>query len=483
MSYSAVYEVTRALRMLLHSQLIQAIPTAEVTLLPPGDQLPEVAGVNLYLYRVTESPSTRNDPWRGDRATGPSNNPPLGLNLFYLLTPLGTRPVDANFSVGDDSHTMLGAAMLALHENPVLNDVHIPGFDADSALSAELLRSYERVKVTLIPTNLDELSKIWATINQPYRLSVAYEASLVELTPTPPPAVPAAGVRSFNANVRESSAPQIIALAPAAGALASVDAAGALVPNTLRITGTGLVAPGQPAVVRFGGSSTTVLRTPAPTDASVSIALPTELDAGPQADVSVKAAGLSGQAVPFFVSPWLSEVQPLRTALDPDPNRVPSDLKLILRGSGFTSAPQAVRFEGPSATTTATAFDPNGTDTSATVTLPSALANGVYRVRLVRPDQAATNGRTLEVIPRVDPPVAVAVIQVNGVNVHQLTLTGVRLNGGDVRVTVDGNVYAVGANAQATTLVVTLGRTLTAGAHKVSLSVDGHNSRAVDMGV
>src|SRR5271154_3783271 len=169
MSYTAINKVTQGFRMLL------------------------------YPYRVIESPYTRNQPWPGDRVTPPSNPPPLGLQLFYLLTPLGTPPSDSAVNEGDDAHTMLGIAMSTLYENPILNKVHLPalpasgslsatpGFDADAVFSSDILNSYEQLKVMLLPTTVDELSKIWATINQPYRLSIAYEVSLVEIAPTVPP--------------------------------------------------------------------------------------------------------------------------------------------------------------------------------------------------------------------------------------------------------------------------------------------------------
>jgi hypothetical protein len=262
-----------------------------------------------------------------------------------------------------------------------------------------------------------------------------------------------------------------------------VDASGNLVANPLRIVGTGLLAPGRPPAVTVGGQAVTVLPTPAPTATGLTVALSGGLDAGPQADVRVSAFGLAGPALPFVVSPWLAEVQPVRTALDSDPTRAPGDLKLTLRGSGFTAAPQAVRFDGPGGTTLATAFDPGGTDTQARVAVPAGLANGVYQVRLVRPDSAATNPRTVTVVPRIDPPVAVAVVNVNGVDVHQLTLNGARLNGRDVRVAVDESSYAVGANAQAGTLTVTLGRKLAPGSHPVAVTVDGVTSRTVSQGV
>jgi hypothetical protein len=478
MSFAALNEVTRGLRMLLHSQLVQVSPSAVVTLLPPGADLPPASGVNLYLYRVVESPSSKNRPWPGDRATAPSTRPALGLDLSYLLTPLGTRPDDASFQLGDDAHTMLGVAMLALQENPVLNDVHIPGFDADTVLAPFLRQSYEAIKVTLAPTSLEELSKIWATINQPYRLSVAYEVSLVQLTPTLPPAVNGGLVASTGVNVIALAAPRLTALEPATGALARLDAGNGLAANELTIEGFGLSFPGQAPTVRIGGRPVPLPPAPAPTDTTLTVRLPIDLDAGPQADVRVTLNGRTSLPLVFVASPWLASVTPIRSALDPAQS---ADLTLTLRGNGFTAAPQAVRLEGPGGSTSLTTFEPGGDDARARVTLPTTLANGLYRVRLVLSDasRSVSSSRTLEVIPRLDPPIGLTQITVSGNPVHRLTLTGARLNGGDVRVLLDGVAHGIGANPEADQVVITLGRLLPAGSHGVSVLVDGHASRSV----
>jgi Pvc16 N-terminal domain len=230
MSSTVIKDVTRGLQTLLLTQLTAVSSTAQVSLLPPGEALPSGLGVNLYLYRVIESPFTRNQPWPGDRTTAASNSPALGLDLFFLLTPFAPAP-DASAANGDDAHTMLGAAMLTLHENPILNQVHLNGFDADAVLSPALLNSYEEIKIRLATTSLDELSKIWATINQPYRLSVAYEVSLVELTPTPPPPVNGAVVLSTNLNVTTWIPPLLNNLSPGSGALAHIDGSGEVAAN------------------------------------------------------------------------------------------------------------------------------------------------------------------------------------------------------------------------------------------------------------
>lgn len=486
MSYAAVYNVTRALRMLLRNELVKVSASAVVTLLPPGDQLPAVSGVNLYLYRVLESPSTKNQPWPGDRQTPPSNQPALGLQLFYLMTPLGTRPDDNSYQLGDDGHTMLGAAMLTLQLYPVLNDIHIPaagttsGFDADTVLPAFLRNSYEKVKLMLAPIGLEELSKIWATINQPYRLSVAYEASLVQLTPPLPPPVDAGIVsKPPIPTIIAWQAAQLSTLAPGSGALVHI-AAGQVTANQLIVAGSGLTITGQDSVVTFGGQPVDIVSSTAPPNESFTVTLPLDLDAGPEADVTVLLAGRSSAPLRFTVTPWLSSITPIRTALDPTS---PTDLSLLLTGIGFTNTPAAVRLEAPLGTTTVATFAAGGSDTSASITIPPGLANGIYLIRLVLGDAASstTNSRTLQVIPLVSTPIGVSVVA--GPNVHRLTINGARLNGTDVRIMIDQIVYQTGTNGTANQLVYTLGRLLDVGQHTLVVNVDGQASRAVQFGV
>jgi hypothetical protein len=487
MSFAAINEVTRGFRMLLHSQLVRVLPSAVVTLLPPGDKLPDSAGVNLYLYRITESPFTRNQPWPGDRITPKSNRPALGLQLYYLLTPLASKLEDASTSPseGDDAHTMLGVAMSTLQENPVLNQTHLPalpasgtlsatpGFDADTVLPDFLLNSFEQIKITLVPTNLEELSKIWATINQPYRLSVAYEVSLVEIAPTLPPPVNGGIVTSIGLTVFALSPPSLTSLEPAVGALAHIDAGGFTRANTLVIHGSGFAMLGQVPSVTVGGQPAPVQTSPPPSATTLTVSLPTALDAGPQADVSVTLSGRTSAPLPFFVTPWLASIVPVRTTL-------PAGQKVTLKGSGFTATPLGLRFEGAGAPTGVTPFDAGGTDTSASVTLPATLPNGVYQVRVVLGDVAgsASNSRTLEVIPQLDS--AVLTIP-SPPTAHTLTAAGARLNGNDIRLQVDNAIYHSPPNANATQLVYTFGRLLTPGSHTLSVSIDGHTSHSIDV--
>ncbi len=231
-----------------------------------------------------------------------------------------------------------------------------------------------------------------------------------------------------------------------------------------------------------GGQVVSILAsTPVPNE-SLTVALPSNLDAGPQVDVSVLLAGRTSIPLQLNVTPWISFITPIRTALD---SASPTDLSVTLHGIGFTNTPASVRFDGPAGTTSIGAFMAGGNDHQAKVAVPAGLPNGIYQVRLVLGDvpHSATNARSLQVIPLVATPIGVANVVVAGKHVHRLTLNGKRLKGADVRLTIDDIVYQTGANANDAQLIFTLGKLLDPGTHTVSANVDGQSSRTIQFGV
>jgi hypothetical protein len=131
--------------------------------------------VSLWLYQVAADEFVRNAPVpraeTGDGRTVRYRLPPLGVNLFYLLTPMAKDPAA--------QQNQLAQAMLALHENSV---VRVPDpSDPDSASAAADAEVTEAVRVSLIPDSLDDRVRLWESINKPYRLSVAYQVRTVRL--------------------------------------------------------------------------------------------------------------------------------------------------------------------------------------------------------------------------------------------------------------------------------------------------------------
>ncbi len=190
----AIAAVTAVLKDLLNNGLIAhdlaaTVGVVKVTSKPPdliATSPSEGAQLNLFLYRVTENQGWRNAGLpsrddRGDRLT----NPPLALDLHYLLMAYGG---------GDfQPEILLGYAMQLLHETPVLSRDAIrtalapvspvtggglpPEYQALSA--ADLADQIELIKVTPESLDVEGLSKLWTAFQAKFRVTAAYQASVV----------------------------------------------------------------------------------------------------------------------------------------------------------------------------------------------------------------------------------------------------------------------------------------------------------------
>ena len=477
MSTDAISFVTKAIRSLLVSQMTSG---SLVTLLPPGEDPPTGNGVNLYMYRTNESPHLKNVDWPGDRSGAPARpEPALSLELFYLVTPFAAKPQPNDLE--DAAHRMLGQAMLVLHEHPILNRVHVPGFDATAALPDFILNSYEDIRVRLHPISMDELSKIWSTIGKPYRLSVAYEVTLVQLTPTVQVSNGSGVVQSTGLQIVTIAAPRLVSLAPTKGPLAS-RAGTQNNPTQLVMQGFGFSFLQQTPTVTVGDVPVALS---AATDRQLTVLLPSRLPAGPEVDVRVRVNGRWSQPLTFTVQPWISNLTPIRTALDPT---LPADGVLRMTGFGFVK-PAEVLGAGTNPNWSVTSFLPGATANSLAINLPSAatknsatgstLRNGLYDILLRLQDNSLSNARSLEVIPRLNGVSGYSPNSSYNSNTGVLSLRGARFDGADVRILVDDVEYALGANANGTQLSQTFARPLASGAHTVAVEVDGHRSREI----
>jgi hypothetical protein len=189
----AIASVTAVLVRLLENTLapnavVNALSTqAKVTALAP-DLIDgaDAVQLNLFLYHVEPNGGWRNvgqpsRDARGDRVT----NPPLALDLYYLLTAYGKESYEADI--------LLGYAMQLLHEWPVLTREVIRGvMDAITsgggggaqALEAlagdsDLAEQVELIKITQHSMNSEERSNLWAAVGGNYRPSAVYHASVV----------------------------------------------------------------------------------------------------------------------------------------------------------------------------------------------------------------------------------------------------------------------------------------------------------------
>lgn len=187
----AIATVTAALSAAVQKAAQQAVGGAEVVIGRPQNTPPPNAQrwVQLCLYQVMSNPSLRNNdlPTR-DSAGKLTQRPQVALDLYYLLAFYG----DENAL---EPQRMLGAVARDLHANAVLSRLAIQDAIASRAVlsGSNLDKAMEPVRITALPLNLDELSKIWSIFFEtPFALSVAYRASVVlietddAVNPAPP---------------------------------------------------------------------------------------------------------------------------------------------------------------------------------------------------------------------------------------------------------------------------------------------------------
>lgn len=151
-------------------------PTAEIqiTTLPldrvrNGDGDSSRNQLNLFLYHAEPNGAWRNMDLPRQVRAGETGCPPLALNLYYILTAYGQSDSELV------AHVLLGTAMRILHDHPVLGRADIRNALPPSELDAQ----FERVRITPQPVSLDEVSKLWTGFQSEYRLSAAYQVSVL----------------------------------------------------------------------------------------------------------------------------------------------------------------------------------------------------------------------------------------------------------------------------------------------------------------
>jgi len=189
----AIAAVTAVLKDLLNDGLanhdLSALGNVLVTALPP-DRIPvtnadEQSQLNLFMYQVTPNQGWRNVALPSRGAAGERlSNPPLALDLRYLLTAYGKEQLHAE--------ALLGYAMQLLHEHPVLTREAInatlkPALPAGVTLPSgiglvavsDLADQVELVKITQTHLDAEEMSRLWSAMQAKYRPSAVYHLSVV----------------------------------------------------------------------------------------------------------------------------------------------------------------------------------------------------------------------------------------------------------------------------------------------------------------
>lgn len=459
MSYLAIGSVTKSIAALLAGKLnkpplMGSNVTLRVTTLPPDDDRVDNAdGVNLFLYRVTESPFHRNTDWRGDRSNPTrSKRPPLSLSLHYLLTAYA-KTGDSTAQDDITAHQILGNALSILHEHAILNDIHDSEFDADvnTNFAAELRDSFEKIIITPAPISMEEFSKVWTGLSKAYRLSVAYEVSLVQIGPLNPPAAPAPSVQQLSIAVPTIGRPQIGSISPASGEVGT----------EVTIKGSGFKTSGMTTIVTVGEEQFAEADLLKFTANEIVIKVPEAPQRGPKLPLIVSVGPKESEPTFFAVTPWIERLSPFR---------------------GVTNIPLTIPFDPAGAAVSATvggvaaAVTIDSTSKLVNVIVPDAITtNGPQLVVLTLTPGGRTNARVYELIPLI----LTATVTVDAVaGKTTIDITGRRLGGTDVKVKYGKLLIKKVKTAGPTQVTVEVPRVLSA-TEPVSVLVDNRESNSL----
>lgn len=137
---------------------------AAIVFLNPTDTAKDSTNrVSLWLYLIAENEFLKNAPPQRV-ADDTEQFPPLALDLYYLLTPFGPS-AEADLLI-------LGRAMQALYDSARTTLINAP------------LRVAEDLNIILFRRTLDELSRVWEALQEPYRLSVCYQVRVTRVDST-----------------------------------------------------------------------------------------------------------------------------------------------------------------------------------------------------------------------------------------------------------------------------------------------------------
>ena len=191
----ALAAVTATLCDLLNNGLVDndlaPIGSFSVTAVPPdrietGDN--EANRLNLFLYQVTPNLGWRNfglPSFDGRDPKAQLTNPPLALDLHYMLTAYGAADWAAEILLGYGMELLHDARILSRTDvrkalspkNPISVSLIPP--DPQGRLAIDLADQIEQVKITPQYLTADELSRLWTAMQARYRPTMVYQACTV----------------------------------------------------------------------------------------------------------------------------------------------------------------------------------------------------------------------------------------------------------------------------------------------------------------
>ncbi|KAA6459805.1 DUF4255 domain-containing protein [Acidobacteria bacterium AB60] len=376
----------------LKSLLISALPSGPSTILGGAAGITnvapdlittgssEAAQINIFLYYASINPALRNLdlPSMGPNGNRLSN-PPLAINLHYLITAYGSNPFDAEI--------LLAWAMQVLHNAPVvprslieqaLEDLVavLPAPIENQLISATTLASQvEYIRITPEALTTEEIYRLWTAFQTHYRPTTSYQVSVVVIQDT----------QSYASNLPVQHR-SVLALPLMSPVIQAVSPPLAPIGQVVTIRGNNFLGDTPPATqVSFDkGPPVAALSVQG---SCVRVAVPSTLFAGTHSVRILRSvtfpsssrahSGFSSNPFPFQVVPV---IQP--AAVPPIESKIGNPLTLTLTPAvGVTQ--EAIVYIGDQAIPVpARPLSGPATSTQITITVPASVAAGTYPLRV-----------------------------------------------------------------------------------------------------
>ncbi len=346
-------------------------------LIPTGpDEAPQL---NLFMYYASINPALRNLdlPSMGSNGS-PLSNPPLAINLHYLVTAYGANPFDPEL--------LLAFAMKVFHSTPVVpRDViqsaltalssGTPSNEQQLIAASTLASQIEHIRITPETLTTEEIYRLWTAFQVHYRPTTSYQVSVVVIQDT----------QSYQANLPVQKR-ALVALPLTGPMIATVAPQMAAVGQIMTINGSNFLnGPASNTQVSFDGGAPV---TPLSVQGNcVRVTVPAALSAGVcnvrvLANVTFPSSSMphpcfASNAAPFQLIPTLkppvtppyqaTQDKPLTLTVTPAVGSVQDVVVYI--GDQAIPEPKAP-LTGPTSSTTVT------------VTVPASIAAGAYPLRV-----------------------------------------------------------------------------------------------------
>lgn len=169
--YTVFKDIGETMKQLLEANLQPLVTSGNVVFLSPADvetvENDSSHTLSLFLFKVEANPHMNNREMQNINHTK-LKQPPITMDLFYLVTPFAKER--------SDEHLILGKVIQTFHEHAILKG---------SVLRGDLEGTGEEFRVTLFSLPFEEMFHLWQSFSEKsFRLSICYKVTPAEIDST-----------------------------------------------------------------------------------------------------------------------------------------------------------------------------------------------------------------------------------------------------------------------------------------------------------